>query len=100
MARKRGNGEGSNPIQRRDGRWQVAVRHTDDDGVRSRRTVTGKTAEEVRTKARALRERLDQGLPARDTHESVGTYAATWVDTTLAASDRKPSTQSLYGTLI
>ena len=34
--RRRGNSEGSNPVQRGDGRWQVHIRHTDEDG-RSRR---------------------------------------------------------------
>lgn len=101
MAQKRrGNREGSNPIQRKDGRWQVAIRHTDDDGVSTRRTVTGKTADEARGKARDVIRRLDEGLPARDATETVGAYATRWATTTLAASDRKPSTQSLYATLI
>src|SRR4051812_12955571 len=98
--RRRGNREGSNPVQRKDGRWQVAIRHTDHDGASSRRTVTGKTPEEARTKAKSTLQRLDKGLPARDSSETVGAYASRWIDTTLAASDRKPSTQSLYESLV
>jgi integrase len=98
--RRRGNREGSNPVQRKDGRWQVALRYTDDDGVSSRRTVTGKTPEDARNKARAALSRLEKGLPARDSNETVGNYATRWIDTTLAASDRKPTTQSLYSSLV
>ena len=98
--RRRGNREGSNPVQRKDGRWQVAIRYTDDDGVSGRRTITGKTPDEARTKARSTLQRLQEGLPARDTNETVGSYATRWIDTTLAASDRKASTQSLYSSLV
>ena len=98
--RRRGNREGSNPVQRKDGRWQVAIRYTDDDGVSSRRTVTGKTPDDARERAKGVLRRLQEGLPARDTNETVASYAERWIETTLAASDRKPSTQSLYASLI
>ena len=49
--RRRGNSEGSNPVQRADGRWQVHIRHTDEDGSSRRHTVYGSTAKEARDKA-------------------------------------------------
>ena len=46
--RQRGNSEDSNPFRRADGRWQVHIRHTDEDGSSSRHTVYGSTAKEAR----------------------------------------------------
>ena len=44
---RRGNGEGSKPVQRKDGRWQVGIRYT-VDGLGKRTTVTGRTTNEAR----------------------------------------------------
>lgn len=93
---RRANGEGSRPVQRKDGRWQILIRHTDADGVRKRVTVTGKTAKETRQKAEEVRARLKKQLPARDTRQLVDQYAETWIVTTLANSDRKTSTKTMY----
>ncbi len=49
---RRANGEGSRPVQRKDGRWQILIRHTDADGLSKRVTVTGKSAKETRTRRR------------------------------------------------
>ena len=83
-------------MQRKDGRWQILIRHTDAYGVRKRVTVTGKTAKESRQKAEEVRARLKKQLPARDTRQLVDQYAETWIKTTLANSDRKTSTKSMY----
>jgi hypothetical protein len=57
-----GNSEGSNPVQRGDGRWQVTSA-TDEDG-RSRRYAGGGTQ---RRRGRNLAAgRLRANLPARD----------------------------------
>jgi hypothetical protein len=97
--RRRGNSEGSNPVQRGDGRWQVHIRHTDEDGRSRRYTVYGSTPKEARAKASAVRERLRANLPARDRKVTLGAFAAAWIDSTLAASDRKASTKAMYATM-
>jgi integrase len=74
--RRRGNSEGSNPVQRGDGRWQVHIRHTDEDGRSRRYTVYGSTPKEARTKASAVRERLRAKLPAKDRKITLGAFAA------------------------
>ena len=96
-AKRRGNHEGSTPVKRADGRWQVHVRYRDEHGV-PRRT-TGKTAREARDKAEEVRRRLRAHLPARDKKITLGAFTEIWISSTLTASDRKPSTKSLYATL-
>ena len=51
-------------MQRGDGRWQVHIRHTDEDGRSRRYTAYGSTPKEARAKASAVRERLRANLPA------------------------------------
>ena len=86
-------------MQRGDGRWQVHIRHTDEDGRSRRYTVYGSTPKEARAKASAVRERLRANLPARDRKVTLGAFAAEWIDSTLAASDRKASTKAMYATM-
>jgi integrase len=86
-------------VQRGDGRWQVHIRHTDEDGRSRRYTVYGSTPKEARAKASAVRERLRANLPARDRKVTLGVFAAEWIDSTLAASDRKASTKTMYTTM-
>ena len=86
-------------MQRADGRWQVHIRHTDADGRSRRYTVYGSTPKEARAKASAVRERLRANLPARDRKVTLGAFAAEWIDSTLAASDRKASTKAMYATM-
>jgi integrase len=97
--KRRGNSEGSNPVQRADGRWQVHIRHTDEDGSSSRHTVYGNTAKEARDKAAEVRARLRANLPAKDRKITLGEFTAEWIDSSLAASDRKATTKNLYGTM-
>jgi hypothetical protein len=98
-AKRRGNHEGSTPVKQADGRWQVHVRYRDEHGVPRRTTVYGKTAREARDKAEEVRRRLRAHLPARDKKITLGAFTEIWITSTLAASDRKPSTKSLYATL-
>lgn len=88
------------PVQRKDGRWAINLRYTDPDGVSKRMTVYGKTAKEARDKAGDVRARLRDDLPAKDRKETVGDFATSWISSTLAASDRKESTKTLYGRLV
>lgn len=69
-AKRRGNGEGSAPYQRADGRWQVLLSYRDEYGQRKRHTVTGKDQADVRKKARA-KAREDRAGPvaARAAHD-------------------------------
>lgn len=97
-SRRRGNNEGSNPVQRKDGRWQIAIRYREGD-LPKRLTVTGKTAAEAREKAKTVRERLDASLPAKDRKVTVSRFAEEWMDSTLKASDRKATTKAMYSTL-
>jgi integrase len=86
-------------VQRGDGRWQVHIRHTDEDGRNKRYTVYGSTPKEARAKASAVRERLRANLPARDRKVTLGAFAAEWIDSTLVASDRNASTKAMYATM-
>jgi integrase len=98
-ARRRGNSEGSNPVQRADGRWQINLRYRDEHGIPRRITLSGKTAREARDKADEVRRRLRSHLPAKDRKIILAAFTESWITSTLAASDRKPSTKSLYATL-
>jgi len=95
---RRGNGEGSKPIQRRDGRWQVGIRYT-VDGVGKRTTVTGVTAKDARNKAAEVRHRLRAQSPAKDRKVTVAAFTTDWIASTLAASDRKETTKAMYSAL-
>ncbi len=53
-SKRRGNREGSNPVQRKDGRWHVHVRYTDDNGLGKRTTVYGEPCD-PRNALRALK---------------------------------------------
>ena len=86
-------------MQRGDGRWQVHIRHTDEDGRSRRYTVYRSTSKEARAKASAVRERLRANLPVKDRKVTLGVFAAEWIDSTLAASDRRASTKAMYATV-
>lgn len=95
-SKRRGNREGSNPVQRKDGRWQVHIRWTDDHSLGKRTTVYGKTATEAREKADEVRDRLRAHLPAKDRKVTVAAFTTDWIGSTLAASDRKATTKAMY----
>jgi len=56
-------GEPHRRVQRADGRWQVHIRHTDEDGSSSRHT--GSTAKESRDEAADVRARLRRSSVTR-----------------------------------
>jgi integrase len=95
-AKRRGSSEGSKPRRRPDGRFQINLRVTDEDGISQRFTVYGSTAKEAREKSAAISARILGGQPARDRRQTVKAYALHWIDTTLQASARKRTTKSLY----
>ncbi|GAA2122709.1 hypothetical protein GCM10009843_18060 [Nocardioides bigeumensis] len=68
-------------------------------GVRKRVQVSGTTNAEVSAKLRAMNDRVDAGKSARDHHISFGGFAQLWLESSLPASDRRPSTQWLYENL-
>ena len=47
----------------------------------------------------ALKKRLELGQPARDTKDTLGTFALEWITTALAASERKASTKAMNATV-
>jgi integrase len=76
-SKRRGNREGS-IRQRADGRWEAQI----SLGSGQRRSLYGKTRQEVAAKlASALRDHA-RGLPvARDERQTVGAYLQSWLDT-------------------
>jgi integrase len=95
-AKRRGNSEGSTPRRRPDGRWQINLRVTDEDGRASRHTVYGDTPQEARARAAEMRKRIADGHPARDRKQTVAAFTQHWIDTSLQASDRKETTKVMY----
>ncbi|BBY47648.1 site-specific integrase [Mycolicibacterium arabiense] len=96
---KRANGEG-NVRQRLNGRWEGRVSYVDpvtDD--RRSVSVYGATAAECRRKHRNVRKRIEDGKPAKDASDTVASWLVQWQISSLAASDRKATTKSLYGSL-
>lgn len=98
-SRRRGNREGSTPVLRKDGRWQINVRYVDSEGLWKRQTVYGKTAVEAREKAQDVRDRIKAQQPVKDQKVTVGVFAEAWIGSTLKASDRKATTKAMYATV-
>lgn len=97
---RRANGEGSIYKRESDGRYVGALTIPDPaTGKSSRRVFYGKTRAEVRTKLRAATDRLEEGQPVSDSKATLSQWLQHWTSTTLAASDRKESTRSLYRSL-
>lgn len=95
---KRANGEGS-IFRRANGRWYSSLSYRDDYGVAQRREVSGKTQAEVRAKLREAQERLEAGVPVKDTAMTVAAWIDDWTTKALPASDRKQATIDLYVTI-
>lgn len=96
---KRANGEG-NVRQRADGRWEGSVSYVDPLTDKRRRSyVYGASAAEARRELRKVRKRIEDGQPAKDAPDTVASWLARWRESSLAASDRKATTKSLYGSL-
>uniref|UniRef100_A0A5Q5BL32 Phage integrase n=2 Tax=unclassified Mycobacterium TaxID=2642494 RepID=A0A5Q5BL32_MYCSS len=97
--RKRANGEG-NIRQRANGRWEGRVSYVDPvtDGRKSV-SVYAATAAECRKELKKVRDRIEGGAPAKDAPNTVSSWLKQWRASSLAASDRKETTKSLYATL-
>lgn len=97
---KRANGEGSIYKRESDGRYVGALTFPDPEtGKSCRKVFYGRTRAEVRTKLREASDRLAEGQPVSDSKATVSQWLQHWIVTTLAASDRKESTRSLYRSL-
>lgn len=99
---KNANGEGSIYKRSRGGKvigYAGALSYPDESGRTKRHTVYGRTRAEVRDKLKEAKGRLEAGAPVRDASRTVGDWMRQWRTTTLAASDRKESTQALYSNL-
>lgn len=78
MTRKRGNGEGSRPRKRPDGRWEARYTVHTSEGPK-RKTVYGRTRQEVADKlARALSDR-SQGLSFEGSSLKLEEYLDRWL---------------------
>ena len=98
MGTRTANGTG-NIRKRPNGTWEVRLSYVDADGTLKRVSVYGKTQREVREKVKAVRERVDNGAPATDDKMALAAWMARWRETTLAVSNLKESTRSLYASL-
>ena len=96
---RRPKGDGS-IFQRPDGQWVGRIYFEDPTSGLFRRTqVTARTKSAVSARLKGMRERLDQGVSARDDGVAFGVFAARWLETSLLASDRRASTKVLYASL-
>ncbi|WP_131802090.1 tyrosine-type recombinase/integrase [Klenkia taihuensis] len=72
------------------------VSYRDELGKLRRRRVYGSTQTEARRKQRVVREALQRGTPIKPSTTSVASWIETWINGSLAASDRRQSTIDLY----
>jgi integrase len=98
VSARKANGLG-NIRKRPNGSWEARLSYVDGNGTLKRASVYGKTQREVRAKMKAVRDRVDNGAPAVDDKMALAAWMQRWRETTLAASDRKESTRSLYASL-
>ena len=77
---RRDNGEGSQPIQRADGRWQISIRVSNTTtGKPIRKTFTKKTRAEVVAAAKKYRNGLSQGVLADPTRTTLAGWLDYWL---------------------
>lgn len=99
MVRGRRKHTGISITRRRDGRYQAAVPWTDSYGAKRRTFVYGSNPDEVASRVEQVRDRLKSSQPVTDSRTSLEAYAQAWIDSTLAASERKQTTKTLYAGL-
>lgn len=96
---RRPKGEGT-IFQRANGRWVGRISFEDPvTGLVKQTQVTGKTKTLVNTQLREIQTRVAQGSAPKDDGVTFGVFASRWLTSSLAASDRRASTQSLYTSL-
>lgn len=99
MPRRRPKGEGS-IHERADGKWVGRLYYEEPlTGLTKRAQVTGKTKKAVSTQLREILRRVDAGATARDDSGLFGVFAARWIESSLAASERRATTKTLYAGL-
>lgn len=91
---RRLNGEGT-VYKRADGRWEAAVYVLRPDGGRERRSVYGRTRQDVTDKRLALLAQVAAGVPAAATSWTVSAYAEHWLSTA-GEHALRPATLSSY----
>jgi len=96
---KRANGEG-NIRQRPNGKWEGRITYL-DPATDKRRSVSvyADTATACRRELKKVRDRLDQGQPAKDSPDTVAAWMGRWRESSLAASSRKATTKEQYSNL-
>ena len=96
---KRRHGEG-NIRHRADGRWEARYTYADPEtGEIRRESAYGATAKKARDAMRRALERIQEGVPPRDSSRTVASWVQEWLQTSLVASPRKDSTKQLYRVL-
>lgn len=96
---KRGNNEGS-IYKRADGRWAAAVTIPQTGGKQTRKTLYGRTRQEVQQKlTKALRDQ-QQGIPATNDRITLKAFLARWLETCVKPPMRRPLTYTTYKTII
>lgn len=100
MARKRGHGEGS-IYKRADGKWigQVTIGYDPRTGKQKRKTVSGKTRQEVAEKITKIARELQTGTYTDSDKITLGEWLDLWVETYSKPTVR-PSTYDSYKQLI
>src|SRR6266540_1912124 len=91
MTRKAGQGEGTRPTKRADGRWAVAVTLP---GSGARRWFYGKTRREAVEKLNGAVRDVQQGRPLPPGRLTVGQYLERWLET--VRGRLRPSTHHSY----
>jgi integrase len=100
MSGKRANGEGSIYQRKNKGSWVGAFYVEDEQGHRKRMAIEAKTRAEVRRKMNAAQARVSMGKPAKDSSDSLATWAEYWVQNILPTRSASTSTKDLYKTQI
>lgn len=96
---RRGHGEGS-IYKRKDGRWAATVDLGRVDGKRHRKTVYGKTQQEVIDKRKALLRRIEDGISVADDRLTVAKFLKGWLADTVEPSDLADSTKASYADIV
>jgi integrase len=78
MAKRRANGEGSVPRQRKDGRWQSEYSYYDKDGNLARGTITAPTQTECVKKLQAALHKINVGTYTQPDKITFETWIMDW----------------------
>ena len=96
---RRGHGEGS-IYKRKDGRWAATVDLGWVDGKRHRKTVYGRTQDEVINKRSTVLRSIQDGISVADDRLTVSTFLKGWLADTVEPSDLADSTKASYADIV